>query len=114
MNLMDCSAKRIALFIVTAKAHDTESRWILNREDLTDTDKAEIKVVSEKVLSVLKNGNGKSWDSVLEEIRKLATESFCIGPKEQDRVITDCVKSGVIFTNKPRANTRRRIIPLAD
>lgn len=108
MKPIELAARRIALAMITAKAYDTEKRWIFRRSDLTTVDKAEIKEKSKDILRVLQSG--KTWDGVLSALRGIATPSFYIGFKEQDRIIAACAKSGVIFADKTASVTRERVL----
>ena len=95
MTTFTCAAKRIATFILWAKAYDNEHRIIRCARDLTDADKAEIKTTTDTVKSIL--ASGKTWNDTLAALHGIATKSFTIGFKEQDRIIAACNRNGIRF-----------------
>lgn len=97
MVTLNTIARKIASSIVRQKAYDNEGRWIWHKEDLTERDKAEILRVRNDVKHILTTGNGQAWANVLAEIHGIATESFYIGFREQDKIIDECANNGIYF-----------------
>lgn len=98
---MNMSAHRIATFMVACKVSDTEKRYITRATDFTDADKAEIKATEARVENILTTMNGRKWSDVLKALRGIATESFHIGFREQDRILAYCAKNGLYYATYP-------------
>ena len=94
---MNALAKKIAEFIVQDRAI-AEGRIIRSASDFTDCDLEEIEVLRHNLFNLFYRSNGRKWEDVLADIKRISGSDFFLGFKAQEKIINTCARYGYEFT----------------
>ena len=89
--------KLLAKMIVQDRASILEHRTIKGDADLTAYDEECVELYSNQLRHLFMNSDGRKWDYVLREIKKIAGMDVRIGFRAQDKIIETCATYGFHF-----------------
>lgn len=70
-------------------------RWVYSGKQFTIEDKEKIKNIAMRVENLLIHADGRYWDDVLNDIKRMCGMDFHLGFQAQDTILDTCERCGI-------------------